>query len=298
LRFAGELAALGTALCWSMGSNLLAAAGRRVGAMDMNRIRISAATILLASTLLVVRGSPWPHWASARDVALLALSGLIGFVFGDTFQFRSIVIMGPGRAGLMASTAPIFTALMAWPALGERLRPLALLGMALTVGGILWVMYERGHDSPERRHGSMIAGVAFGLLGALGQAGGYVISKLALRSGLDPLSATVVRIAAAAIGIWVIAAFQGDGARSLEALRDRRSGLFLLGAAVCGPFLGVTLSLLALEFVEAGVAASIIAFSPVFTILIAARFHREPLTARKIAGALIAVAGVVVLFMR
>jgi drug/metabolite transporter (DMT)-like permease len=70
-----------------------------------------------------------------------------------------------------------------------------------------------------------------------------------------------------------------------------------VGGSFFGPFLGVTLSLAALQFVQAGVAASIIAFNPVMTILIAARFHREPLSWRFVAGAIVAAIGVVVLFL-
>src|SRR5439155_12151646 len=144
-------------------------------------------------------GSPWPAWASASAVGMLAASGLIGFVLGDSFGFKALVILGAGRGALLASTAPIFTALIAWPLLGERPGPLALLGMALTVSGIFVVLVERERRTHESVHGTLAAGVLFGLLGALGQAGGYVISKQALRSGLDPLSATVVLIAAAAV---------------------------------------------------------------------------------------------------
>jgi drug/metabolite transporter (DMT)-like permease len=72
----------------------------------------------------------------------------------------------------------------------------------------------------------------------------------------------------------------------------------MVGGAFMGPFLGVTLSLTALTFIQAGVAASITAIYPVFALLISARFHGERITARAIVGTLVAVAGVVVLYLR
>ncbi|HEY2954876.1 MAG TPA: EamA family transporter [Candidatus Eisenbacteria bacterium] len=72
----------------------------------------------------------------------------------------------------------------------------------------------------------------------------------------------------------------------------------MVGGAFCGPFLGVTLSLNALEYIQAGVAASITAIYPLLTILISSRFHGERLTARSLGGFVAAVAGVVVLFLR
>ena len=269
-----------------------------MGSAVLNRLRVTVAALFLGLALLAVRGSPWPTWATGPQIGLLAASGLIGFVFGDANYFRALVILGPGRAALLASLAPVFTAGLAWPVLGEVPGPLALLGMALTLGGIFSVLRER--ERRERAHveGSALAGVIAGVLGALGQSVGFVISKLALRTGLDPLSATVVRIAAAAVGVWALAAVQRESAGSLAALRDRAAALFMVGGAFFGPFLGVTLSLNALEYIQAGVAASITACYPLLTIVLSARFHGERLTPRSLAGFLVAVAGVVVLFLR
>jgi drug/metabolite transporter (DMT)-like permease len=298
VRFAGELCALATAGCWSAGANLFAAAGRRMGSVVLNRLRISAAMGMLCLALLVLRGSPWPLWATRFQVVVLAISGLVGFVFGDTYHFRALVILGPGRAALLSSLAPLFTVVIGWPALHERPGPLALLGTALTLGGVFWVLREREAKQPAHVEGSLAVGVVAGILGALGQAGGYVLSKIAVGSGLDALSATVIRITAACAGIWLLARLRGDALRSLDALRDRRATSFMLGGALAGPFLGVTLSLAALRYVQAGVAASITAIYPIPTILISARFHHERLTWRTFAGALVAVSGVVVLFLR
>ena len=298
MKYAGEFAALGTAVCWAAGSNLFAAAGRRMGSVVLNRLRITVGAGFLGLALFVTRGSPWPTWATGTQVGLLALSGLVGFVFGDGFYFRSLVILGPGRAALLASLAPLFTAILAWPILSEIPGPLALVGMGLTLSGIFWVLIERGRHEHVHVEGSTLVGVVAGVLGALGQAGGYVISKIALRSGLDPLSATVIRIAAAMIAVWALTAARGGPARSLAALQDRTGTLYMVAGAFFGPFMGVTLSLTALKYIQAGVAASITAFYPVLTILLASRFHGERLTLRTLGGALVAALGVVVLFLR
>ena len=285
-------------MCWASGSNLFAAAGQRLGSVILNRLRLATAAVLLALTLTIARGSPWPTWASSTQIGWLGLSGLIGYLFGDSNYFRSLVILGPSRAALLSSLAPLFTAALAWPILGEHPGPLVLLGMALTLGGVAWVMIERERIEHVHVEGSTRAGMIAGVLGAIGQAGGYVTSKLALRTGIDPLSATVVRIAAAAAGIWLIALAQRDARRTVAAFRDRGAMRFMLGGAALGPFLGVVLALFALQRIPAGVASSIIAFFPVLTILLAARFHGEKLTVRIMGGALVAVAGVVVLFLR
>lgn len=298
MRFAGELSALATALCWATGFNLFAAAGQRFGSQVLNRLRLSVAVILYAVTLAILRGAIWPTWASPAAIGYLALSGVIGFVFADGNTFRALVILGPSRGGLLSSLAPVFTVVLAWPILGEHPGPLALLGMALTLGGVVWVLIERERRDRDHAEGSAAAGIAAGVMGAVGQAAGFVFSKLALRTGIDTLSASFVRVVAATAAIWLLTALRGEAPRTVAALRDRRASGFMLGGAVLGPYLGVLLSLLAIQYIQTGVASSIIAFAPVFTILIASRFHREKLTLRMLAGALVAVAGVVVLFLR
>lgn len=298
MAYIGEFAALGTATCWAVGSNLFAAAGQRIGSVLLNRLRLTMAVGLLGLALWVTHGSPWPVWATPAQIGLLAASGLLGFAWGDANYFRSLVILGPGRAALLASTAPLFTVVLGWPVLGELPGRLALAGMALTLGGIFWVLHEREQREHVHVEGSAVAGVVAGILGAVGQASGYVLSKMALRGGLDALSATVIRVCAATVAVWAIAALTGQTARSLAALRDRRASAFMVGGAFFGPFLGVTLSLLALQYIQAGIAASITAIYPVLTLLIASRFHGERLTPRALAGTLVAVAGVIVLFLR
>lgn len=269
-----------------------------MGSRVLNRLRITTACLLLGTALFVTRGAPWPVWATQQQILLLTFSGIIGFVFGDTWYFRSLVILGPGRAALIASSAPIFTALIAWPVLHESPGPLVVLGMSMTLGGIAWVVSARSDIAHEHAEGSVAMGIFAALLGAVGQAGGYVLSKMALKTGIDPLSATVIRVSTAAVFIWMIAAAERATTETLAALRDRRASAFMVGGAFMGPFLGVTLSLTAIRFIDTGVAASITAIYPIFAMLIAARFHGEQLTPRALLGALVAVAGVVVLFLR
>jgi drug/metabolite transporter (DMT)-like permease len=269
-----------------------------MGSAVLNRLRVTVACVFLGTALLIVRGTPWPFWATPVQIALLAVSGLIGFVFGDRYFFKSLVILGPSRATLLVSFGPIFTALIAWPVLHEHPGPYALLGMALTLSGVTFVLSGKASARMAHAEGSALAGVVAGLLGTLGQAGGYLISKVALRKGLDPLSATVIRVSAAMIGIWILAASTGKVAQTVSALRDRRASAFMVGGAFLGPFLGVTLSLTALKYIQAGVAASITAVYPVITLFLAAMIHRERITLRALAGTMVAVAGVVVLFLK
>src|SRR6516225_1502386 len=237
MSYSGEFAALGPAVCWAGSANLFATAAGTMGSRILNRLRITAAWVFLTVAFLAIHRTAWPTWASAPATLALALSGMIGFIFGDTFQFRSIMILGPGRASLLSATAPLFTTALAWPLLQQRPGPLALLGMMLTVSGTAFGMSGPAKQRGGHDEGGIAVGIGAGLLGAVGQAGGYVLSKLALKTGLDPLSGTLIRVGCASIAVWIITGVERQVEPTLAALRDVRSTLFMLGGAFLGPCL-------------------------------------------------------------
>jgi len=300
----GQLAALATAGCWAISALAFAAAGRRMGVLPLNLIRLVMALGFLTLATWGLRGLPLPVDAPPRAWGWLSISGVIGFLFGDLCLFRAYVLIGPRLASLMMSLAPLLTALIGWLLLGEMLSGRDALGVALTVGGIAWAVADRDPGAPapaaqapgrHRRHPSA-AGLALGFGGALGQAGGLVLSKLGMGS-YDAVAATEVRvIAAIAAYVLVVAAVRG-WPRVGVALRDRGGLAFAALGAFFGPFLGVSLSLYAVRHTVAGVAASIMALQPVLIIPLVVLLHRERVGLGGIAGALVAVAGVALLFL-
>ncbi len=298
MRFAGELAAVGTAVCWGSSSSLFTISGRRMGSLVLNRLRLTVALVLLAGTLWAVRGSPWPSWVTARELRLFAASSLLGFVIGDALYFRSLVILGPGRAALLLSLSPVFATLQAWIFLGETLGPRGILGVAITLAGLATVLYGRSTSEERHPEGSPLVGVLSGVASALFSSGGYVLSKAALAGGVDPLTGTVVRVATAVPLVWLLSPLQGGFTRSFVVLRDRVAARALVGGAVLGPFLGVTFSLVALQRTHAAVATSIFSCSPLLAIFLGARFRLEIVTLRTVLGAVVAIAGILVLFSR
>ncbi len=303
----GHLAALGTAVCWAFSALAFAAAGRRIGILALNLIRLVIAFFLLSVAAWALRGSPLPLDASPHAWGWLGVSGLVGFVFGDLCLFQAYRLIGPRLSSLLLSLAPPLTALIGWLALGETLTGRDALGMALTVSGIAWAVGERhpqaapmvpaagsaeAAEPPARRP---LAGVALGLGGALGQAGGLVLSKLGM-GGYDPVAATQVRAVAGIAGYLLLLLVCRRWASVGAALRDRPALGNACAGAFFGPFLGVSLSLYAIRHTVAGVAASIMALQPVLVIPLVMLLHRERVGAGGIAGALVAVAGVALLF--
>ncbi len=294
--FPGEFAALGTAALWAIGSLLFTFAARRIGTFTLNLVRITLAFLILAAFLTLTRGTAWIP-APGDGLVLLALSGWIGLTLGDWALFGAMVSLGPRLATLLMTLAPPLAAVLAVPLLGERLGGLAVLGMGITLAGVVWVVLERTSGTPLPR-GHRIRGVVLGFLGASGQAVGLVLSKIGMGDGIDPLAATAIRMAAAMLGVWLIALVARRRVRLADLWRERGAQIATVGAVVVGPVMGVWLSLIAVLHTQAGIAATLMALTPVLVLPLVRGVHGEPVSSRAVLGALVAVGGVALLFIR
>jgi len=292
----GEIAALATAVCWTCTSMLFASAGKRVGSLSVNIIRLVIGFAFLSLFCWLSRGRLLPTDATAHNWLWLSLSGAAGFVVGDLCLFRAFVVIGARVSMLLMSLVPPMTALIGWLWLGERLSAADLLGMTLTVAGVSWVVLERrtGENGPILSIPP--SGLALGLLGALGQAVGLVMSKIGMGS-YSPFASTQIRILTGIAGFAILLTALGWWPNVMSALRNGAAMKRITAGAFFGPFLGVSLSLTAVKYTTAGVAATIMAIPPVLIILPAILILKEKVPLRAVGGALLAVAGVAVLFL-
>lgn len=294
----GQIAALGTSVCWTLTSIFFTASGRRVGSVIVNQTRLALAVVFLALTHFLTRGQWLPVNADPDRWFWLGLSGLIGLTLGDGFLFQAFVLIGARRSMLLMSLVPIISAVIAWLFLGETLSAPEMIAIGLTVGGIGWVVLEKeganGTPVETRRYW---LGVLAGIGGALGQALGLVLSKKGMGGDFPPLSATLMRMVVAAVVIWSYTLLQGRGGHTLRALTDRRASLAILGGAIAGPFLGVWLSLVAVKLARVGIASTLMALPPVFVLLPSVWIFRERIGPRAVIGTLVAIGGAALIFL-
>jgi len=132
----------------------------------------------------------------------------------------------------------------------------------------------------------------------LGQAGGLLLSKSGMRTGsgyLDAFSATEIRAIAAFICFVTFFAVTNKWQDVSLALRNRKAVAFTATGAAIGPFLGVSLSLLALHYLTTGVASTFFSLIPVCIIPFSIYLHKEHVSLRAVGGAVMAVFGVYML---
>jgi drug/metabolite transporter (DMT)-like permease len=293
----GEIAALATSLCWTASATFFTLASRRVGSMVVNRARLVVAALFLVTTHWLVLGQPVPIDAGALRWFWLGLSGVIGLAIGDAFLFQAYIWIGPRLTMLLMGTVPVISGVLAWVTLGERLRGVQWLGVLLTVAGITWVVRERGNGS-DPAHRNDLRGILFGLGAAVAQAIGLVLAKRGLGGDFPALSGNVIRMLAAAGALWMLTFLQGQARPTVQRLtRERTAMLPIVGGSFMGPFLGVWLSLISIQLTQIGVASTLMALPPVFLLPVARFYFHESVGWRAVAGTLVALAGVALLFL-
>lgn len=313
--YTGELAALGTAISFAFGSTLFTLAGRRIGSPLVNRSRLLIALIAIGLFHLFQEGQLLPLSAGIEAWGWLAISGVVGLVLGDASLFQAFVMVGPRLSMLMMALAPVLSVILAWLFLGEQLTPQQLGGIALTVAGIGVVVLERPGKLARKGKPRIVAqgevalekgfsreffiGLAFGFGGALGQAGGLILSKFGLdATDISALSANFIRILTAAALIWTFTILRRQFISSFQNLRQNPRALsYLTGGALIGPVFGVWLSLVAIQFAPVGIASTLMALTPVFLLPIGYFVFGERISIQAIVGTAIAFIGSALLFL-
>lgn len=299
MSFLGEFAALGTATLWSFGSIFFTLASRLIGSYQLNKIRIPMAAILLLGMLFFTTGRCWPANVGSQAYIYLIISGIIGLSLGDLCLFRAFVIIGTRLTLLIFSVSPIIATITAWIMLGEHLHLFAIFGILVTISGIWWVTAERQLNNNRiiDESASKGLGIILAIGAAAGQAIGLVLAKAGMGDTLSPLPATLIRMAAATAAIWLFSLFKGDTMLTFGKIKNRKVMLLALSGSICGPFLGVWLSLVAVRHTEAGVAMAIMGTVPVLVIPLVIIVFKEKVSLRALIGAVITAAGVAMLFL-
>ncbi|MFP4556115.1 MAG: DMT family transporter [Bacteroidales bacterium] len=299
----GELAALLTAFFWAITALAFESAGKKVGSLSVNLIRLIIAFTFLSFYSWIARGVIFPTDASVHNWVWLSLSGLVGFLLGDLFLFKAYVIVGARISMLIMAMAPLVAALIGWVWLGETITPRQGLAMFLTFTGIALVILRREMSDPalpksQRRKLKFsypITGLLLAFGGAVGQGGGLVLSKYGM-ADYDVFSSVQIRVLTGVIGFALLFMILGRWAAFTKAVKNKRAmGRITIGAFF-GPFLGVSFSLWAVRFTTTGVASAIMSIVPVIIIPFSVFIMKEKFNPKELFGAVIAIAGVVLFF--
>ncbi len=291
-----ELAALGTALCWATTGVIAADAIRALGAFHFNLIRQVFVTLLLA--LIVTATHAWAG-QTATTALILAASGIVGILIGDTLNFAAVGRIGPRRAGAVFALNAPMAALLGWLVLGEELPVQAVVGIGVTTAGVAVAILGRPRADAHRLesvHGVLITGLLFGLGAAFGQAAGSLIARPIMTTGIDAYLASLFRVGASGLAMGIMAASPVGPPRPANV--SRNALMLTAVTAIIGLLIGMTLFLYALQGSQTGIIATLSATSPVLILpLLWLRTGQRP-SLLSVVGAALAVTGLGLIFLR
>lgn len=272
--------------------------GRKMGAYVVMRTSLPIGLVCIFILHWLTTGEALPSDATTQRWLLLGTSAVIGFVLASLLILNAFVLIGPRLSLLIAAGGPILSSLLAWLFLDQSLESKAILGIALTISGIAWVVSDKGQDIGDISPEKFRLGILFALGGAVSQAFAFVFSTQGLEGDFNPLSGSLMRLIVGTIAIWLLAAFQGQLLGSLQTLRAHPRAAQQMGVgAITGPVIGASLVLVALSNAPVGIASTLSNLMPIFLIPISYVIFKEKITQRAIIGTFIAVTGTAILFL-
>ncbi|MFA6335455.1 MAG: DMT family transporter [Bacteroidales bacterium] len=311
MHYLGELISIAVALSWTLSALFFEFAGKKIGSLIVNILRLIFAFFLLGTMLFFTTGSYFPQNADTNTWIWMTLSGLVGFVFGDLCLFYSYLLITARFSQLLMTLAPPFAALFGWILLGETLSPMGFAGMAVTLLGIAISVLKRGENDNGKANLKLhlpVKGLLLGIGGALGQGLGIVLSKQGMNyysisaQGTEaapyiPFAATQIRIITGIIGFALIVLLSGRTKNFIEGIKNKKGMAATFAGSIFGPFIGVSLSLMAIQYTNTAVASTIMATTPIIILIPYVLLYKKKITFIEVLGAVLSVAGVSLFFL-
>lgn len=304
----GELIALVTTLCWSLGIFPFTEAAKRIGTAPVNQYRLLLAWILISiilfftNSLSIVDLFSQPH---LYHYVFLGASGIIGFTIGDYCSFKSFTILGPKLGSLYTTFAPGAALSMGFLVLGEKVNLIGILGIAITIGGVIWLTLSKKDTAAAEKAGFKRdkTGIILGIIGALCQGTGLVLSKYGMdyyTEHIPTMHAVWIRLLFAFGAAFLVSLFSKKLiANSKPILSNKNNALpYMVLGTFLGPICGVTCSLIAIQKIEVAVAQTIFALLPIVVLPVNLLVYKEKITLQSVFACLIAILGVVILIWR
>ena len=296
-KYVGELAALVTALLWTLSILAWTSAGKSIGALAVSFIRLLFASVFLAITGQITRGLALPMDASSNAWWCLGVSGLFGLCLADICLFKACLVIGPRLTLLVSALSPPLASILSNVWLGDALNWQHWVGMLVTLAGICWVVLEQPEtdgNGPVHARRQLAFGILLALLAAVGQAIGGVAAKQGI-GDYDAFAATFIRTIGALAGYVVLTTLLRRWPAILVAVRNGPAMRTVTFGSFVGPFVGVALYMVALRHCHVGVVITITYMMPVMILPFSIFLYHEKVSLRAAAGAILSVVGIAIM---
>ncbi|TDR22612.1 DMT family transporter [Marinicella litoralis] len=282
----GEFLSLLCALLWAFAVICYRKAGDHINVSAMNLFKISLTLVLMVPTLYFTDGFTLPD-LSLEDWGLLLISGFFGIMLADLYYLRALQLIGAGLTGLTGSLYSPFVVFLSFFYLGERLNSWQIMGMALVIVGVIVISYRKKSLTVES---PPIRGFVYAALGVFFTALGIVIVK--------PVTAEIpffwiitIRTIGGVLTMFLFNLLLRKNLNPLAIMKSK-GRYWLLAGAVLGQYLSTMVWVAGYKYTSASVASILNETASIFILILGWLILKEPMSSRKIMGAIISVSGV------
>jgi DME family drug/metabolite transporter len=295
----GELAALGAALCWTVSAILYRRALLVVKPISANIVRCVCTGLILVGGLVLIGKFQILTSLPAHVIALACASGVVGLGIGDTLYMASLKFIGVARAVPITCTYPLFSLLLAVFLQGQAVTSQVVLGAFAIIFGI-WLLTQEEKSKEGLQKSVLLRGVVTAALTAMVWSISIAMIDMAITfpeaNTLDgALAINTFRVVAVAVFLLGSAPVVDKG---LVFLRMRkRTVATLIFAGIVALVLGWFFLAYSFLLIPETQAVPISSASPLFATVSGMVFLHERLMAKNIAGSVIIVIGIFLIFM-
>ncbi len=262
--------AIGANLTYSTASMVFSVYAKRFSSMWINQVKVITAFLAF---LVAMMFSDQLVSVSPTVISLLILSGFAGLCVGDIFLFKAFTTLGPARSLVLYSFQPLMLGIYGYFFLGQFFSLNQTLAVICMIVCIFIFMLERNKTTGSWDTRSFV----WAFLGITLDAIGVMMTREAyeLNTGLETFQVNVIRCIGALIGFFLISPKSYlTVATDVWNLRKREISL-LLGSAICGCFISLTLYLAALKYAHVGTLTAIAITGPVWVSMLECLYHKR-----------------------
>jgi drug/metabolite transporter (DMT)-like permease len=262
--------AIGANLAYSTASMIFSVYAKRFSSMWINQVKVLTAFIAFLIAMFFAE-----KFVSLQPATIgyLVLSGFAGLCLGDIFLFRAFTTLGPARSLVLYSFQPLMLGIYGYFFLHQIFTVNQTLSVLCMIVCIFIFMLERNKTTGSWDMKSFI----WAFLGISLDAIGVMLTREAFESNveLQTFQVNVIRCIGALAGFLMISPKSYiTVAKDMIALRKREI-LLVLGSAICGCFISLTMYLAALKYAHVGTLTAIAITGPVWVSLLECLYHRR-----------------------
>lgn len=298
-------------ICWAISAFPFTKAGRLMTVPSMNLFRLVVGTAMIMLLALAATHKNFLNLFSADYLQAwlwLGISGILALGIGDYLNFRMYLILSPRYGSVLTALAPAASLLTGFILINETINLTGIVGICVTIVGVMSMSLGRKERSniPDHGHGSILKGIILGIISALCSGAGLAFSKkgflmqAATGNSIEPIAASFIRFLCGTIVVLLAMFFNKILFRNIQNIRSQPWSVLKIAfsGTIFGPLLAVSFALSAIQYINVATAQTIFALVPVITLLIAHFIYGEKITWHAFAGAIAAIAGVIILIWR